>query len=409
MAGPAPAQITFEMIGPGGATDMSADGTVVVGNTIGSYETFRWTADTGIVTLGRVASSPAGSPDVSADGLRVSATIGSEDGTYVTQGLWTFGIGWQELMPPTLNDGGLLDNSYGSAWGLSDDGSTVTGLYWRPGQPDGLAHASAWYEGTGLVDLGSDGGNSRANDANYDGSIIVGWDEDPDFGYWRPAVWVGGEKTILAEHEVFLQASAVNPDGTIVVGVSYEPDVNQQVAAAWRWDGTDWVEEKLGSLPGTSAGVGYAIPFDLTANGNRIIGYNLFTDPFNATGFLWSEDTGIIDVEDYLVDHGIEIDPGFNIQSLAGVSDDGRIMVGLGQDTSVPFETRSFLITCIADSDGNADGHVDLQDVALLQQCFTGPGAGGTPDGCEPFDMDCDFDVDATDYAFFADAMTGPA
>ncbi len=179
----ASAQVTFEFIGYGYATDISADGSVVVGNTEGAYETFRWTALDGIVPLGR-ASVPvlgvgAGGPDVSADGTMVSATIIGEDLTYVTQGRWTLGSGWEETMPPTPPDGGLMDNAYGSAWGLSEDGQTLVGLYWRPGQPGGSAHASRWTPATGVVDLGSGGGSCRANDANQDGTVIVGWDEDP--------------------------------------------------------------------------------------------------------------------------------------------------------------------------------------------------------------------------------------
>ena len=66
LGGSARAEVTYEVIGFGMATDMSADGTVVVGNTEGAYETFRWTEAEGIVPLGR-ASVPvlvrgAGSP-----------------------------------------------------------------------------------------------------------------------------------------------------------------------------------------------------------------------------------------------------------------------------------------------------------------------------------------------------------
>ena len=81
-------EVSFELIGPGYASDISADGTVVVGNTQGEYETFRWTEETGVVPLGRPTTSVlgggAGSPDVSADGLQVSATILGADSSLIT-------------------------------------------------------------------------------------------------------------------------------------------------------------------------------------------------------------------------------------------------------------------------------------------------------------------------------------
>lgn len=49
---PTQAEVTFEVICRGGACGISADGTVVVGNTEGDYEAFRWTRETGRVRLG---------------------------------------------------------------------------------------------------------------------------------------------------------------------------------------------------------------------------------------------------------------------------------------------------------------------------------------------------------------------
>ena len=82
-------------------TDLSQDGSVVVGNLPGSFETFRWTQSTGVVPLGRptvpTLGTGAGSPDVSWDGTKVSATILSDSGTQAVAGRWTLGSGWQEL------------------------------------------------------------------------------------------------------------------------------------------------------------------------------------------------------------------------------------------------------------------------------------------------------------------------
>lgn len=342
------AQVTFEYIGNNVyGTDISADGTVVVGNTAGAYETFRWTAETGIELLGRPSTlffGGAGTPNVSSDGTRVCGSILGADSTYWTQGVWTLGSGWQETMPPVPPDGGLIDNSYGSAWSISGDGNTVVGLYWRPGQPGGSAHPSTWSSSTGLIDLGTTSGSGRANDVSEDGSVVVGWEERTD-GVWRPTAWVDGVRVTLTDYEAFTEASVVTPDGSIIAGLGYAAATNRFGATVWRWDGFDWIEEYLGALPGTAAGTfGLAYPNGISADGSVIVGYNQFSNPNNATGFMWREGEGLINIETFLQENGIVIDPTFNIQSLNGISADGQTMVGSGQLTVAPFTAKTFLI-----------------------------------------------------------------
>jgi probable HAF family extracellular repeat protein len=294
-------------------------------------------------------------------------------------------------MPPLPPDGGLLDDAYGSAWGMSGDGQVVTGLYWRPGQQDGLAHAFSWTQSTGVVDLGSSGGNSRANGADGDGSVIVGWDEHPVNGVWRPTVWVDGVLTTLNEAEGFTLAEAVNTDGTIIVGSSFDTVAQLAVATRWDLDGTTWNEQQLGALPGTVSGFGDVIGFGLSDDGRVIVGYNQFSFG-NSTGFIWTEETGLVDVVDFLADNGIPIDPELDIQGLTAISSDGTTIVGSGQDTFFPFLSRSFIITlpppCPGDSNG--DGEVDVDDLTnvVLDWGTDGSGHGGDVDGSGIVDVD---------------------
>ncbi|NOX57585.1 MAG: choice-of-anchor B family protein [Planctomycetes bacterium] len=74
--------------------------------------------------------------------------------------------------------------------------------------------------------------------------------------------------------------------------------------------------------------------------------------------------------------------------------------------------------TCNPQSpDMTADGSVDLEDFALLQQCYTGAGScicypplyGPLESNvCAAADLDIDGDIDETDYANFAGALLGP-
>jgi uncharacterized membrane protein len=182
-------------------TDLSDDGRAAAGQLAGSNQTFRWTEQGGVQPLGRGTyrklQRGSGTPAISGDGQIVGSTIIDTTQTYGTQGRWTAETGWQQLMPPRPDDGAVVDAEDGSVFGMSRDGRVITGLYWRSTGEGGLAHGSRWTEGGVVQDMGSSGGSSRIDDANTDGSVLVGWDEHPQFGTRRAAVWVNGEKTIL--------------------------------------------------------------------------------------------------------------------------------------------------------------------------------------------------------------------
>lgn len=338
--GTAHAQVAFQIIGEGMPTDISADGSVIVGNTA-EWEAFRWTKHDGFVRLGRQGPR-AGTPDVSDNGTKVSATISSADETYYTWGLWTSGSGWQELMPPAPPDGTLLSGSYGSLHGMSGDGKTACGFYWASGK----AHAAFWTQASGVVNLGVEfpTRNSRANDANYDGSVVVGWDE-ASVGNWRAAVWVDSVRTILTHYEAFCEADAVTPDGKVVVGQSWDSTTTTPVAAVWRWNGSQWVEELLGVLPGTFPGYGLSVAHDVTADGSMIVGENRFDfNPLPSTGFIWTASGGMVDVEVFLTDNGVPVPSTIDIVGITGIADDGNIMCGVGQKTEWPYQNVGFVI-----------------------------------------------------------------
>lgn len=350
--------VSFEILGPGYATAMSADGSVIVGNTEGAFETFRWTETDGVVPLGRatvpVLGVGAGSPDVSDDGTRVSATILSDDGTLATIGRWTLGEGWEELGPYPV-DGGVLDQSLGSAWGISGDGESVVGLYWRPGQPDGSAHPCAWTDAGGIVDLGTPGNSGRANAASFDGSVVAGWVEAPT-GAWMPTLWDDGVRTVVEATDASCTLETVNGAGTIVGGQFYDEGTTLRMAAIWHRDGGGWTKEPLGVLPGTQVPFGQATALDMTADGSVVIGYNAY-DRFDATGFIWTAGTGMLPIVEYLENHGVVLDGSFAIGGVSEISDDGLVIIGYGNDTAAPFSARFFRIT--------TDGFVGVADAAV--------------------------------------------
>jgi uncharacterized membrane protein len=353
--------VTFDFIFDGGApVSVSSNGSVVTGTlATGDYGGFRWTQATGLVSLGRPqVGNGGGVPGISADGTRIGYSIGSLDNSYRTQGLWTLGSGWQELMPPPPPDGGTVDGSYGSVWDISGDGNTVVGLYWRPGVGN-RAHASKWTQATGVVDLGGTitGQASRANGVNHNASVIVGWVETPT-GPWRPAAWVNGSLVLLTDYDdsgMFLigngEAKATSTNGDIIVGFSTDADSHQRAASMWkRTDGVFGPTELLGWVDGTEPGSGTSsgglnIPWAVSDDGSIVVGYCSFDgSPFNPTGFVWTPGTGVVDVNQWLADQGVLVDPNFTIQNLTTMTPDGTKIFGYGQMLTPPYTMRAFRI-----------------------------------------------------------------
>jgi len=332
LVGIAKAEPTITWLGNNFPWDCSADGTVVVGNVgDGSYETFRWTTDSGVVRLGMcsacVLGTGGGTPNVSDDGDHVSATILGADSTYVTLGLWSKGIGWQEAIPPVPADGGLLDVSYGSCWGISGNGDVIVGFFWRPGQATtGLAHAATWSATSGFTELAPVIRSSRANSANYDGSVVVGWSET-SFGNWQPTVWEDGGYTLLYEGEAWAEAGGVSNDGNIIVGNAYDPLTNQVAATAWLRTSTGWQQQILGVLPGTFPGSGSAIAYSVSSNGDVIVGFNDFGNQTGA-GFVWTLQEGLMSANDYITGLGLTLPTNFVVDNVTAVSNNGRVIVG---------------------------------------------------------------------------------
>lgn len=353
LGSPARAAVTFEyLFDDGYPLGVSVDGSVVTGNSTTGFVPFRWTQATGFVSLGRPTFvGGGGKPGISADGTRIASSIGSLDSSYTTMGLWTQQTGWQELMPPQPPDGTNQDGTFGNVYDLSGDGNTVVGLYPRAG---GRAHACKWTQAGGAVDLGGtvNAQASRANGVNYDASVIVGWVETPT-GPWRPAAWVNGSLVLLSyvnpagtSINGTGEARAVSPNGDIIVGFMSDSLSHQRAATMWkRVGGVFGAPRVLGWVDGTTPGAGINLVHAVSADGRIAVGYCSFDgDPFFTTGFVWTEETGVLDVNAFLANNGVPVDPNFTIQNLTALTPDGTNLYGYGMLLTPPYTRRAFRI-----------------------------------------------------------------
>lgn len=338
---------------PGYVVGLSADGKTAVGQTADDFQTFRWTARGGVQLLGRGTWLPLGArsgwPAISADGQVIASTILADAGTYGTMGRWTVQGGWQQLTPPLPADGGVMDTEDATVFGMSRDGQVVTGLYWRPGQSGGSAHGARWAATTNLVDMGSSGNASRIDDANGDGSVLVGWDEHPQYGNRRAAVWVNGVKTVLEDSDWPSEAAAVNAAGTIVVGNAADEGNNFRISAAmWQWNGQQWTRTILGAIDGRrSTGAAYATA--VSDDGSIVVGMarpdNMKP---NSVGFVWTAAAGMQPVADYIQALGGRVNPLMKLNNVTAISGDGRSMAVNGYPSTAPSDVRSFVLRRLA-------------------------------------------------------------
>ena len=214
---------------PGGyhrssALAASADGSVVVGiaNSEGGEEAFRWTPATGMRALGQLSPDVAISAmayDVSADGTIV---VGQSGGRAF---IWTETEGMRRLD---------LD-MWGRAYAITPDGSVVVGTQ-RFGSH---AQAFRWTQETGMVNLGGINGSQyacEALDVSADGNVLVGWgtpgyQEIPVACLWREDLGMVHLKEYLANLGVtgldgwtLREATGVSADGLTISGWGRSPD-----------------------------------------------------------------------------------------------------------------------------------------------------------------------------------------
>lgn len=361
------------------ASDLSYDGSIATGNLIGPYETFRWTINGGVELLGG-ATVPslgvgAGTPDISDDGTRISATILDDTEMFATMGIWTIGLGWDSVVEADNPNVVNIDSNLSSAWGLSGDGTTICGYYYRSASGSfGRAQPCTWSQANGLVALEVDEGrNSRVNAVNFDGSIACGWEERPD-GAWQPTVWRNGVKMRLSPNEAFTTCEGISSDGNVVVGQSFMVSSQNRIAAIWRWDGTQYIEQSLPLLPGTPAFQGWAVATGVSDDGTVVVGTNLYSQSPGgpADGIVWTEQTGLVKALDYFNGLGFDIATTIDILGMVTVSPDASTFVAEYYDSRTN-RVGSMILSlpnpCQADL--NKDGNLDFFDVSIFLSQFT--------------------------------------
>jgi probable HAF family extracellular repeat protein len=248
---------------------------------------------------------------ISPDG---STVVGRADSSSVgtVAFVWTRSAGMSSI-------GQLPNQPYGVAYGVSGNGATVVGESGNLASSTKLAFR--WTAASGLValaPLAGGNGTSSASGISADASVIAGVSGSPTGD--QAVIWnASGEPRGLGAlvEGGQSEANAITPDGTVVVGASA---VSPPRVMAFRWEAGTMVG--LGDVEG---GIRFNIARAVSANGRVVVGEAYLPGDF-ISAFSWTAESGMVALPGY--------NPDDSTRGALGVSSDGSIIVGFGQDTS---------------------------------------------------------------------------
>jgi probable HAF family extracellular repeat protein len=297
------------------ATALSADGRTVVGYAANDGEfidnSFRWTADTGMVRLVYPPDVKFAVPHgTSGDG---SVVVGrGTDGVAVVAFRWTES-GTRTL--PMLNPA----DRYGEAFDISADGSVIVGI---SRDADYFDVAVRW-DAAGVHALGTlapptaDARTAIASDVTPNGSVIVGYSPSHN-GRYEAFRWTAAGGMVglgdLPGGEFLSRASGVSDDGSTVVGASAWATLS---SAAFRWTADSGMVRLVG-MDGAS---------DTSGDGSVVVGSR--TDVSGDTAMIWTAADGTRRLDDALRRAGVDTG-GWRLRTAFAVSADGLTIAGDG-------------------------------------------------------------------------------
>jgi uncharacterized membrane protein len=252
-------------------------------------------------------------------------------------------------------------------YGISGDGSTITGFRKVTLAPPGLTRGYVYNHRTGQrtdvtgePDSPGSYPNAMLRAVSHDGSIAVGNVYADIQAASKPIVWSeeGGRRQMDLGRWVFGDARGVTADGSIAVGEVY--DFGTTRAAVWTT-----LNGQLTLLPGLPGGSGSAVAYAVSADGSTVVGVasremvvwrhgqitalgrlgglRVTGNAVNADGrvicgytdgadgaAIWTEATGLVRFSDYLRQMGMVLPEGLIISRVTGISADGTTFSAWG-------------------------------------------------------------------------------
>jgi uncharacterized membrane protein len=206
---------------------------------------------------------------------------------------------------------------------VSDDGSVIVGTF-----ADSLPfEAFRWTQGTDRVGLDTLPGDPQSfgEAVSGDGSIVVGRTNHEAFRWTQQEGMLGLGDLQNAPATVVSEAYGISADGVYVVGGARN-DADEDEPFRW-----DTVTEMSGLGPCPAELGGFVAGADVSADGSVVVGPPSGAgDPSRA--FIWDEKNGCRLLQDALTsEFGLDLS-GWTLVGATGISDDGRTIVGYGEN-----------------------------------------------------------------------------
>jgi uncharacterized membrane protein len=350
------------------AFDSSANGTVVAGQDNSNY--WYWTRDTWVVALEESVppgQGIGGNPCITSDGaVMTCSTLVDLNGVSKAEAT-LYNINTVAYDPAVGSRGLHCDRERSGAWGMNPTASFVCGLVWNTCLG---ATGFVWDSATDTMKLMPAKyvyKPTRANDISDDGTVVAGWNDDPN-GWRQACVWVKNSSgnyiaTVLtnglATPTKLSEAGVVSGNGVWLAG---EGRSSIDGGAPWRWSPATGYQS-LGTQP--VAGVGGATA--INADGSKILCY-MGVAAAIGEGYIWIQGRGYVAMEDYAAEFGVTMPEGVRLALPLSISADELTITGTARG---PFGTSPFVLdlrpsggSCVGDLNG--DGSVTGADLGTL-------------------------------------------
>lgn len=322
------APILFNLGYGTGASDISGDGTIVVGNWGLGGPVFRWTEETGLVAMNE-AITPGNITNISRNGKFISSDL-FDPNTFTNLGAfrWDATNGWRPVRPVGYCG---TDSTYN--WGVANDG-TVYGLAYNSCTD---YKSFRWNPRTGTSLLPSatkkaDGSpaNGRPNRISADGSTLVGW-EEADTGERIGVVWLHGKPQVVTDvnGQNFGEVYATSGEGSFIAGEMFP----EQEPAGYGWR-KNLETGKIDYIKPLSPDSTPVRPAAVSREGKVMTG--LSGDPWFSLApapFLWTRHMGAVSLDDFLKRQGTSTEQYYSLWQPLAISDAGNVLTGWGVGT----------------------------------------------------------------------------
>ncbi|MFO0836197.1 MAG: immunoglobulin domain-containing protein [Phycisphaerales bacterium] len=215
-------------------------------------------------------------------------------------------------LPPTWTGG--------TYYSVNEDGAYMVGVYTRASTQTIAARTDS----VGNIDLIPPGlgyANSVGASISPDGRIVIGYWSNPSWRAFRWEEGVGSQDLGLLPGGIAAGAYGISRDTSTIVG---DCVLAGDVHRAFMWTASGGMTELPTGEPGLAS-----LALVVSADGTVIWGNAVYGPHPDGTALIWLNGNPGVRLQPYLASLGVDL-TGWNLESVSGVSRDGRTIAGAG-------------------------------------------------------------------------------